>query len=379
VVGSGFNKISITDKERKMRSGVCAAVLFLISIAAYAGDCESLIGLSKVVTTTTSDKTALANFCNEYRSHHADSSSHNFGASYKFLSASYGSSGASVDDVASRYCSAGADLSARADAYKQYVEAIAPGAYEAYESCVANTGKDLVFSLNEGSILPTDFMLTASFKSSIVGVMSVNVEASSSSGVACKWNGTNSSKKSLPSGGSAILTCSRKDQSRKSSVTVVGTSIASAPPVVMPWKAYDKDGNPKDTIVSMAEQIRKLQASLVSSVVAFASDSCPQGWVEYKEAYGLFIRGIDKSGNNIDPSGLRKVGDPMQPDVVGPHTHTARMKLGAEPLDGGARSGEAAGGHGATAPHWTSDYLIMSNGGAETRPKNIALLYCRRP
>ena len=42
------------------------------------------------------------------------------------------------------------------------------------------------------------------------------------------------------------------------------------------------------------------------AVIAFNLPACPAGWSEYKPAYGRFIRGIDKSGNKIDPDGQRK-------------------------------------------------------------------------
>jgi len=35
-------------------------------------------------------------------------------------------------------------------------------------------------------------------------------------------------------------------------------------------------------------------------VGSFALSTCPTGWSEYTAAYGKFIRGIDKSGTNID-------------------------------------------------------------------------------
>lgn len=43
----------------------------------------------------------------------------------------------------------------------------------------------------------------------------------------------------------------------------------------------------------------------VGAVMAFNLSACPTGWSEYAPAYGRFIRGIDKSGANIDPLGQR--------------------------------------------------------------------------
>ena len=79
-------------------------------------------------------------------------------------------------------------------------------------------------------------------------------------------------------------------------------------------------------------------------VLAFDDDRCPQGWEEYKQAYGKFIRGVDKSGKLIDPDGQRHPGTP-QGDSYEKHTHTAHLQVGAEPPKGagGARSSRAAG------------------------------------
>ncbi len=56
------------------------------------------------------------------------------------------------------------------------------------------------------------------------------------------------------------------------------------------------------------------------AVMAFNLSACPTGWSEYAPAYGRFIRGIDKSGTNIDPSGQRSPGD-VQADDFKTHSH----------------------------------------------------------
>lgn len=120
----------------------------------------------------------------------------------------------------------------------------------------------------------------------------------------------------------------------------------------------------------------------VNAVVAFSDDECPRtGWEEYKPAYGQFIRGIDKSQANHDPDGLRFAGS-LQKDTYPIHNHTAYMQVGAEPPNGngGAKSHRAAGGHGQVASdserYEHNELLKPSGSGTETRPKNVALLYC---
>ena len=111
------------------------------------------------------------------------------------------------------------------------------------------------------------------------------------------------------------------------------------------------------------------------AVVPFDREACPEiGWQEYKPAYGQFIRGVDRSGKNIDPDGERIVGNPQE-DAFASHSHQERPSTG---------------------PNWLTKYLNKDgtwgderqgnklgpqtgeSGGHETRPKNIALLFCEK-
>ncbi len=135
----------------------------------------------------------------------------------------------------------------------------------------------------------------------------------------------------------------------------------------------------KETLASIqsgvVEDIEKIQMPS-GAVLAFNSTFCPQGWKDYAPAYGKFIRGIDKSGR-IDPEGIRLPGS-SQEDEFKSHTHKANMEIGAEPTSGGAQAAEAAGAHGRIGSMYTSSGLLQTTGGLETRPKNIALLYCEK-
>ncbi len=115
-----------------------------------------------------------------------------------------------------------------------------------------------------------------------------------------------------------------------------------------------------------------------NAVIAFNDDKCPDiGWEEYKPAYGHFIRGIDKS-----KSGGQRLQGSQQQDSYPKHTHRAYMQVGAEPAraSAGAKSHRAAGGHGMAASgserYETNEFLQSAGEGSETRPKNVALLYC---
>lgn len=105
-------------------------------------------------------------------------------------------------------------------------------------------------------------------------------------------------------------------------------------------------------------------------VAAFAATSCPAPWVPYTKAAGRFVRGFDPQGGTIDPDGQRTI-ESIQEDMVGPHTHT----MGNNRMDDGVNVQQERwpnfGNLGVGAKYQTD-----SNSGVETRPKNVALLYC---
>lgn len=109
-----------------------------------------------------------------------------------------------------------------------------------------------------------------------------------------------------------------------------------------------------------------------STVAAFDSDTCPSGWQEYVPAYGRFIRGIDKANSGIDPDGKRIAGS-IQDEQFLSHHHTrprgvydARGRSDASWVDHARHFG-----YGHVNPPETG-----TTGGSETRPDNVALLYC---
>ena len=106
------------------------------------------------------------------------------------------------------------------------------------------------------------------------------------------------------------------------------------------------------------------------AIMAFDLATCPTGWSEYTPARGRFLRGIDNGAGN-DPSGTRVAGN-IQTDAIGPHTHSlpARYQASAWNNGGGVAATDAGGS------------AVSMNAGAfagtETRPKNVAVLFCRK-
>jgi hypothetical protein len=110
------------------------------------------------------------------------------------------------------------------------------------------------------------------------------------------------------------------------------------------------------------------------AVVAFDSKECPSnGWREFKAGYGRFIRGIDKGSNPIDPDGLRTPGA-LQSDSFQKHDHTGDYQY-FKPAGRGTGDPEnlmISTGQG------TRKFSVFPDGDVETRPKNVALLFCQK-
>lgn len=227
-------------------------------------DCESVIALSKVVTTTVADRASVeqhaSNFCNEYEQSRGKSGSSGFEASYKFLSLSQSNTSASKEEIASKYCSASSSNLRSSDAFRQYIEAISPNAYSAYEQCIANQQRDLKYNVNTASVLPKQFTMSASFVSS-TGRPSTHVTYSASEGVSCTWLGGEGRTQKIASGTVAVLECKRTSASTPSYVSLNG-SEANQVPLTLPWQAYDSSGTPIDVLSAIRSQISRLESRL---------------------------------------------------------------------------------------------------------------------
>lgn len=241
-------------------------ITLLCAADASAQECLSVIALSKTVSTTVSDKETVENnarnFCNSYSSGRTSASGTNFGASYKFLSATFGKSNASAETVASKYCDASQTNNAAKDAYKQYVENISPNAYSAYAQCLAMSQADLSFNVDANSIIPKQFSMSAAFSSKVSGNQSAKVDVSASDGITCAWRNTSGSEVTLESPSSAILDCRRDSGGERGFVTLVRTDATNVKPLTLQWPAYDAQGNKLDTIARLQDRIDAIESSI---------------------------------------------------------------------------------------------------------------------
>ncbi|HEV2556974.1 MAG TPA: hypothetical protein VGV17_24765 [Bosea sp. (in: a-proteobacteria)] len=110
------------------------------------------------------------------------------------------------------------------------------------------------------------------------------------------------------------------------------------------------------------------------TISAFASTTCPTGWSEYTAARGRFLRGIDNGAGN-DPSGTRTPGA-AQDDLFRSHTHKMATDANADQSFSGSYMAR-----GVTAYSWSGTPFYLpagsNEGGAETRPKNVAVTFCQ--
>lgn len=110
------------------------------------------------------------------------------------------------------------------------------------------------------------------------------------------------------------------------------------------------------------------------AVMPFNSSTCPSGWIASDgtngtvDLRGYFVRGLNTGSTGNDPN--RTLGS-TQEDEFESHTHyVSPMRAYGTIYGGGSnRSAYAPDGQSLTS---------SATGGTETRPKNVALLYCQK-
>lgn len=107
---------------------------------------------------------------------------------------------------------------------------------------------------------------------------------------------------------------------------------------------------------------------------AFDLEACPTGWSEYTAARGRFLRGIDPTGTN-DPDGVRTAGS-LQGDELKSHAHDLKTEYGDYSMSHPAPNGQYNSVSNVDA--YINTVSVVPTGGDETRPKNVAVLFCRK-
>lgn len=108
------------------------------------------------------------------------------------------------------------------------------------------------------------------------------------------------------------------------------------------------------------------------AVMSFNRQTCPPTWKEFAPAYGRFVRGIDKSGKSHDPDGQRKPGS-LQDHMLESHSHQLTRYANHSPNRVGNGGSDR---FNAPKIQERENTTTASSGGPETRPVNVALLFC---
>ncbi|MBC3917116.1 hypothetical protein H8L32_06485 [Undibacterium sp. CY18W] len=363
---------------------IAVAAACTISPELSRADCRDVIELSKVASEVVQGSAELETtaraFCKEYASAKANNKSMNVGGNYGPLSASFGQSSASAEQIASKYCDASDSSRARTDAFRQYVESIAPGAFSAYERCVSLAGSGVTISVSKAAILPLYFGANVSFQSNENLAVQI-LDFAASPDVTCKWKngqGPASTQTKLQANTADVLQCTRQSDQNKSAVQIFPKSKPNSS-LDFEWDKYQR-GVPVDLLAQLSKQtalstaaLNQATQSLQASVVGFVSMKCPEGWKEYGPAYGRFLRGVDRVKTN-DPDGERAVGS-KQDDEFMSHDHTRPKAVydAGGPIPGSVQAGTSLG---YTYDGYRPAPKTGLAGGKETRPKNVAVLYC---
>ncbi|EHQ05808.1 Tail Collar domain protein [Leptonema illini DSM 21528] len=127
------------------------------------------------------------------------------------------------------------------------------------------------------------------------------------------------------------------------------------------------------------------------AVISFNLAECPKGWAPADgndgtpDLRGRFVRGRDDAGTGAagrDPDGVRGLGG-YQPDAFQGHAHAPQTGYFWIILDGAGVAGPAFGSSIQTIHSTTGGAVSDGTHGSpriasETRPKNVALVYCMR-
>jgi len=295
--------------QRLARRFLPALFVFSAGIATAQDTCYRIIELSKTVRTSTSNSNEVdahaRNFCEEYRRYRSNKVDSDFGASYKFLSASFSSGSASVDDVASKYCDAVNDFHAKSSAYQDYVENIAPAAFSALQTCLT---QGVVFDLQGHNT--KEATLKSFYRTGPAG-SKVRLTFSTSNDVHCDWDRSGSKVEEVKLGEQGLLKCVRARDSVASYITLAGLNDGAT--LTLPWVAYDASGVPMDTLAKVTASVKKMQDAIrynalpIGTVIPWLRPAAavPAGWVKCDgsdgncpDLTGLFLRGSNAAGAN---------------------------------------------------------------------------------
>lgn len=356
-------------------NSLAISLLLIMAETSNANNCSDVLKLSAItsesVQTEESFNKEAASFCREYAKSQGSTNKAGGSVGYGGFTLGGTSAKSNSEAIAEKLCKSNNKEQLRENAYRTYIRTIAPQAYSSYNQCISS-GDELRINLLGGT--EKHASIRVAFNSQSVG-NTAGIIVDSNDTVKCIWKNSQAdidTQLSFTNGQSKILKCNRKDSSEEGYITIVDERSSKKNAYLnIPWSAY-KVGVPVYLAQKYENAIIEIEAiskSLSGSVVAFNKKKCPEDWEPYTDLYGRFIRGLDKS-KKIDPK--RKLGS-IQDDTVQEHIH-ANMYA------------NHGGNNPAVAHHGASDKNAAAKTGGiekarhsnETRPKNVALLYCEK-
>ncbi|MBS1786197.1 MAG: H-type lectin domain-containing protein [Acidobacteria bacterium] len=248
----------------------CILFVILIAFASNAlaqEKCERIIELSQTVKETAYSKKSfeqhVKNFCSEYHQSEQSGKTMDVGLVYKkVLAGNFGSSSVTAKDIASNYCSQEGSVSDLDEAYKQYVTAIAPGAYEAYAKCKDFEKRGVTINLQ--SLDANILQVTVNFTKSISKDSYAEVRYSDKlpSGITCNWDESKSNVQRVDVG-TRMLTCTRTNPMMKASIVIFRRDAVDSV-LTLHWPAYNAEGDPVDSLKALRDKVSALESRTIS-------------------------------------------------------------------------------------------------------------------
>ncbi len=239
-------------------------------------DCLELIRLSRSMSQTVMSQSQFADtltrFCNEYQSARSQRRSLNLDLSVLGLG-SGGTSSNRANALGTKYCSEGKAKLGNESDYQQYLEAIDPGAYNAFEACLAARNNGVQFEIL--TPITRDLLEIIVFHETNVSSDYAELTWSGSKTVSCLWealDGTvdSSPRRRLLANERTRLRCSRSSHSsdpiRESDHVSVIRDGGNAK-INVPWPKYNREDLP---IPTLAEIRRNLEQDLANASTELA-------------------------------------------------------------------------------------------------------------
>ena len=215
---------------------ICICAIFSGSLA--SADCVDVIKAAALRGTVIEDasqvEAEVKRFCSEYASSKAAGEAFSGNVSYGTIGIGAGSSSQSIEQVASKYCDASDMSNNKSNYYEQYVEEIAPGAFESYDRCIESSDTRVSASLDPNAIHAKSLTIVISSRQDTSSGGQDKVQFVPSDGISCSWTNkinaeTDENTVTISADSSAGLYCTRQDDTVQGSITLdlpPGSSLA---------------------------------------------------------------------------------------------------------------------------------------------------------